>query len=326
MKYIGLLVALLMTVTSLMAQQMSLAMAMNTLNGHSKDFTPLMGPVDKDNPGNFTSTIMVKGAKDSYFKNVKTNVSGNEAEMLEFRAVYGGYSSITELSAVVQQLEKQVKASLPSIRFAMSNVGETVDSWNYWIVWETPESLNRLVCYLEVVKKGNEFNLSFVYPLVKKGNTYKEYYVLQNEADTTRFTSHIRNLLVEATKDFSGIKGKKIEGVENTYRTEGMPFVLIDSYIVDLGKEKAQFHLMVNKGLNLASMKREALDFYNMLSGALGNDYAYTISYDGVDAVFVHKSYPAVPLIMINVSTSNNSFTIEVIVYSNRLSPALFTE
>lgn len=326
MKYCGMLVALLMTFTSMMAQQMSLGMAMNTLITNSKDFTPLLGPVDKDNPGIFTSTIMVNGAKDSYFKKVNTNLSGNNSEMLEFRAGYGGFNSITELNAFVQQLEKQVKSNYPSLRFAKSNVGEKVDNWNYWIVWEDSASLNRMVCYLEVIKKDNAFNLSFVFPLVKKGNAYKEYYLLKNEADTTRFTKHVSDLLVEATQDFRGVKGNKIDSMENTYRTKNLPYILMDSYIVDLGKEKAQFHLAVNKGLNLATMKQEALDFFNLLSGSLGKNYAYTISSDGLDALFIHKEFPAVPLAIINVSTSKNVFSIEVVFYSNRLSPALFSE
>lgn len=328
MKYVGMLVAFMMTFTSMMAQEMSLGMAMNTLSENSKDFTPLLGPVDTENPSNFTSTITVKGAKDSYFKKANTNPSGNDSERLEFRADYGGFNSITELNAFVQKLEMelQAKANYSSIRFARSNVGEKVDNWIYSIVWEASGRLYRTVYYLEVIKKGNTFNLSFVYPLVKKGNTYKEYYVLQNEADTTRFTKYIRDLLVESTHDFSGIKGNKVDSIENTYRTEHLPYVLMESYIVDMGQEKAQFHLMVNSGLNLESMKQEALDFYKVLSGALGKNYAYSISSDGVDALFVHKQFPAVPLIIINVSASNSKFIIEVVFYSNRLSPALFSE
>lgn len=320
------LVALLMTCTSMMAQQMSLAATMNTLNAHSKDFTPLLGPLDKGNPDNFTSTIMVNGAKNSYFKKVNTNQSGNESETIEFRAGYGSFNSISALNTYVQQLEKQVKASLPSIRFAKSNEGEKVDNWNYWIVWDTPDRLNRMVCYLEVFKKDNMYNLSFVYPLVKKGNTYKEYYIIQNEADTSSFTKHIRDLLVESTRDFSGIKGIMLDSVKKICKTEQLPSSLMDSYIVDLGQEKAQFLLMVNRRLDLETMKQEALDFFNILSGALGKNYAYAISSDGLDVLFVHKQFPAVPLAMINVSASNSKFSIDVIFYSNRLSPALFSE
>jgi hypothetical protein len=326
MKQFGMLVALLMTCTSMVAQQMSLAQAMNALNANSKDFTPLLGPVDKENPDNFTSTIKVKGAKESFFKKVTTNQSGNGSETLEFRAGYGGYNSISELNAFVQQLEKQVKAGLPSIQFAKTNVGEKVDNWYYWIVWDTPDRMNRMACYLEVIKKDNTYNLSFVYPLVKKGNNYKEYIGLKNEPDTSRFTMHVRNLLVEATRDFSGIKGNKVDSMKNTYRTEHLPFILMNSYIVDMGQEKAQFLLRVNSGLDLGNMKQEALDYYNMLSGALGKNYAYTISSDGLDVTFVHKQFPAVPLAIVNVSAVNSKFSIEVVFFSNRLSPALFSE
>ena len=213
MKYLGMLVALLMTFSSMMAQEMSLGKAINALNLKSKDFTSLMGPVKNDSPGVYTSLIKVQGAKDSYFEKGKANLFGDKSDALGFRANFGDFNSMAELNAYVQKIGKQVKSDYPLIRFAQSNVDEKVDTWNYWILWEAKDRFNRLACYLEANKKGDTYNLSFVYPLVQKGTMYKEYSYIQNEADTSSYSS----IIVELLASHTGLNGIRVKSTLNLH-------------------------------------------------------------------------------------------------------------
>lgn len=324
MKKIGVILAAWLFAFGLQAQEMSLVEVFETLNSHSKDFSPLMGPVDADDPSVFMSTIEVEEAQQSSFRKVKPNVFGQAEETLEFRATFKMFSEKADLESFVQLLEAQFKVKYPSFRFAQSHVNETVTSWYYRFVLEAADRMSVFGCYLYASKVGSFYHLSFEYPLVKEGHPFREYYYIEQKADTSSFSKAIVNLLAEATQDFVDIRGEEVD--DWTYETDYMAPAFTECYIVNTSRESAQFRMPVCRDVDEATMRVKAGEIFRWLTEALGTSYAYGVSSNGMNITFIHKRYPAVPLARIDVAKDADNFSIVVTFFSSRLPLALFFE
>lgn len=163
-----------------------------------------------------------------------------------------------------------------------------------------------------------------MYPITEYGqNPFTSCFFIEQQADTSNFTKSIRYLLGEATQHFVGLKGEEID--EWTFESDFMSPSFPDCYIVTPSPNSAQFYMPVCKGVDEATMRKKGANMFQWLSEALGTNFAYMVSSDGLIVTFYHKQHPSIPLIRMDVTKTDETFDVVVIFNACRLDYTLFT-
>lgn len=326
MKKISLLLTLLLIVNAVLAQKMPLCNAFLQLSEMAdKDFAPIKLRQDtsaKSIGKVFHSEIVVTEA-------LKSEV----AEMLgktTFKADFGIFETKEAARAKVSDLTKVMQSCYSTFKFHESNQGILNDT--YFQIANYADDAFRLYNASFIIReRGKKFTVAFEFTGPDKSSfgdkinslSSTDFRFVSQKYDTQPFSNALRRLLQEAKTSFSNIKGAETKSPNLYFKAYTPTFIVPgynNSYIEDRSMGILYYIIPIVRGGAGQDFQKANGELMMKIMNALGQDYAYALSYDRKKINFVHKDMPAKNLLSIVVGDPSSG-TFDLSIYIDAQKP-----
>lgn len=290
-----LIIAGLLAITfSLAAEKMTLCQAFEKLANNCADFKPLIGTPTDPKAYELPSLVEIDQAKKSIFHKLISPTS--------FEATYGTFNSEAEAFQFIKTLQQQFKACYPIARF--SEIADTIlRRRDFKFVLQGDNQFRVFEACFRMSRYGKTWDVKLHFPqteastLLSNGKSaYQDYQHIEMNADDSAFGFGLKLLLGEAMQGFSGIKGDLILDPSNMFdRFEArfMPTGCEKCYIEDRGLGIVFYEIPICKEVDKQTITEKSQKFFSQLMSALGSEYAYSASPNGMTVTLVRRADPA---------------------------------
>jgi len=243
----------------------------------------------------------------------------------DFDVEYGTFNSEEAAKAKVEELKKDFINTYSVFKFT-DYYPDIIKSPICNFVQQSDKGIRVYRAHFKIEKWGQTYVVSFHYPAYKKATTgyfkaspevpcYTDYMFVDQQQGYDQFSTDLRKVLVEAKTAFANIKGGDILSsayltLENEakFNVSGYTNCYIQTQTLSIG-----YVIPYLKGGNLETTKTQLQNAISSIQKALGSDYAFNASPDGMRTVYVNKYRPEKNVLTLLVlPNKDNTFDIKI--------------
>jgi hypothetical protein len=322
--YLILLTILSSITTQAQVEQTDLCKAFLKLSEKAENsFDGLIGNSIENKNGykTFDSKVIINEAKSSVF-------NFGLFEDITFVANFGEFDTEIDAQKKVESLSAFTKSCFSTVDFSIGNEG-LFKYKTYFFIHKAEKGMRFYKAKFEIQNFGQKFKVLFKYPASQKASSinleespsFIDYTYVENVADNQPFSIDLKKILYEASTGFVNLQGPKIKSefylftrYDAKIDVTGFP----NCYIEDKTNNLIFYKIPCYKGLKVDAIQPKVLEVVQKIKNALGKDYAYCGSKDGMKMTFVNKKKPQTNLLNVLLEYQNDAFDILISVISTK--------
>jgi len=244
----------------------------------------------------------------------------------DFDVEYGNFNSEEAARSKVEELKKEFSNVYSVFKFTDYHP-DILKSTICNFVQVSDKGIRVYRANFKIEKWGQTYKVSFHYPAYEKASTnyffaspekpcYIDYNFVDQQQSYDQFSSDLRKILEEAKTDFKNIKGGDILSpsyatLENeaTIYVAGYPNCYIQSKTFSIN-----YIIPYLKGGDFETTKTQLQSVISNVNKALGSDYAFNASADGMKTLYINRYRPEKNALTISI-TKNKDNTFDIRLY-----------
>jgi len=313
---IKILIGILFCTGQISAQKMSLCEALGGIEQQANEgFVKLKGEAKE-------SSALIK----AYHSNVEiAEAVKTEIVLLnsktEFVVDYGQFTSESEALSKVEGLKSNLTACYPDVRFSEYSF-DLLKSRRTNMIQQADIGFRYFMANFKIDKWGSNYTVTFRYPAPVEADfmevgepAFIDFYYIDKPAGSNQFSQDIQKIINKGKTGFTDIMGEEVESNHFLFQNFNSTFQFTgfnNCYIENRTMGILYYVIPVAKGVDETAIRTLSDGYLPELMVALGLDYAFNSSPDGMRIVFVNKAQPADETLIYLIEENEGLFDLNI--------------